>query len=146
METRTSRDARISRVGSAANFERSAGVGRQSTVNSIFVIMPYKWEGMWVFDDPRVGLLREPFVSGADVMMDKLVANLPKAEKGFRLLFSAAPFPGYAAKLEWRREEYSGNWYYSPQFDMEGWLCPALFKYFPEAPAEVYVKAEAKAG
>jgi hypothetical protein len=33
-------------------------------------------------------------------------------------------------KLEWRREEYGGNWYYSPQFDMEGWLCPALFKYF----------------
>ena len=46
-------------------------------MNSLFVIAPYKWEGMWVFDDPRVGLRREPFVSGADVMMDKLVANLP---------------------------------------------------------------------
>ena len=115
-------------------------------MNSIFVIAPYKWEGMWVFDDPRVGLHREPFVSGADVMMDKLVANLPGAEKGFRLMFSAVPFPGYAAKLEWRREEFGGNWYFSPQFGMEGWLCPALFKYFPEAPAEIFVKAEAKSG
>ena len=25
---------------------------------------------------------------------------------------------------------------------MEGWLCPALFRYFPEAPDEIYVKAE----
>jgi hypothetical protein len=115
-------------------------------MNSIFVIAPYKWEGMWVFDDPRVGLHREPFVSGADVMMDKLVANLPDAEKGFRLVFAGTPFPGYTAKLEWRREEFGGNWYYSPQFDMEGWLCPALFKYFPEAPAEIFVKAEPKSG
>jgi hypothetical protein len=25
---------------------------------------------------------------------------------------------------------------------MEGWLCPALFKYFPEAPKKLYAKAE----
>ena len=28
---------------------------------------------------------------------------------------------------------------------MEGWLCPALFKYFDTAPKEIYVKAEPKA-
>jgi prepilin-type N-terminal cleavage/methylation domain-containing protein len=38
--------------------------------NSIFVIKPYKWECMWVFDDPVVGLVREPFVAGADTMID----------------------------------------------------------------------------
>jgi hypothetical protein len=27
---------------------------------------------------------------------------------------------------------------------MEGWLCPALFKYFPSAPREIYVKVEPK--
>ncbi len=115
-------------------------------MNSIFVIAPYKFEGGWVFDDPRVGLHREAFVSGADVMMDKLVADLPEADKGYRLLFSTTPFPGYMARLEWRREEFGGNWYYSPQFDMEGWLCPALFKYFPAAPGEIYVKAEPRNG
>jgi hypothetical protein len=25
---------------------------------------------------------------------------------------------------------------------MEGWLCPAMFRYFDVAPAELYVKAE----
>lgn len=30
--------------------------------NSIFVIEPYSWEGLWVFDDPNPGLVKEPFV------------------------------------------------------------------------------------
>src|ERR1051325_2455057 len=92
-------------------------------MNAINLIAPYRHEGMWVFDDPRVGLDKEPFVSGADLMLDRLAVDIPNTQKGFRLLFSATPFPGYALKLEWRREEYGGNWYYSPQFSMEGWLC-----------------------
>ena len=111
-------------------------------MNAISVIAPYKYEGMWVFDDAAVGLVREAFVSGIDVMLDRLTASIPNAEKGFRLIFSPTPFPGHTVKLEWRREEYGGNWYYSPQFDMEGWLCPALFKYFPKAPVELYGRAE----
>jgi hypothetical protein len=112
------------------------------SVNAINFIVPYRYEGMWVFDDPRVGLNKEPFVSGADDMIDVLVAAIPNADKGFRMLFSATPFPGHTVKLEWRREEYGGNWYFSPAFEMEGWLCPALFKYFDKAPKEIYVKAE----
>jgi hypothetical protein len=27
---------------------------------------------------------------------------------------------------------------------MEGWLCPALFKYFEEAPKRIYVQVKAK--
>lgn len=115
-------------------------------MNSIGLIVPYKHEGMWVFDDPLVGLSREPFIAGIDTMIDRLVAAIPNAEKGFRLLFSAAPFPGCTVELSWRREEYGGNWYYSPQFDMEGWLCPALFKYFDKAPAKLYVRAESRNG
>ena len=113
-------------------------------MNTIGLIAPYKHEGMWVFDDPGVGLTREPFVAGIDKMIDRLVASIPNAEAGFRLLFSALPFPGYAVEIEWRREEYGGNWYYSPQFQIEGWLCPALFKYFEKAPPKLYVRAEPK--
>ena len=113
-------------------------------MNSIFVIAPYKYEGTWVFDDPAVGLLREAFVSGIDVMIDRLVADIPEAGKGFRLLFSPTPFPGYTVRLEWSRTEYGGNWYFCPQFGIEGWLCPALFKYFEKAPPELYARAEAK--
>ena len=115
-----------------------------NTMNSIRIIIPYRYEGMWVFDDPAVNLVREPFVAGIDTIIDRLVADIPGAEQGFRLLFSATPFPGHNIRLEWRREEMGGNWYYCPQFDMEGWLCPALFKYFDEAPNELYGKAEAK--
>lgn len=113
-------------------------------MNAINLIVPYRYEGMWVFDDPRVRLDKEPFVSGADSMIDALVADIPDAERGFRLLFSTTPFPGFTAKLQWRREEYGGNWYYARHFKMEGWLCPALFRYFDKAPMEIYVKAEPK--
>ena len=113
-------------------------------MNSLFVIAPYRYEGMWVFDDPRVGLVREPFVSGIDIMIDRLVAKIPNADKGFRLVFSPTPFPGHEMKLTWRRAEYGGNWYWSDEYQMEGWLCPALFKYFEKAPAELYARAEAR--
>ncbi len=113
-------------------------------MNAISVLFPYKHEGLWVFDDPDVGLRREPFVSGIDEMITRLVAPIPNAEKGFKLLFSPAPFPGHTVKLEWRREEYGGNWYFCPQLGIEGWLCPALFKYFDKAPAELYGKVEPK--
>src|SRR5438270_10056036 len=113
-------------------------------VNALLVIAPYKYQGTWVFDDPSVGLFREPFIAGIDTMIDKAVADIPNAEKGFRAIFSAAPFPGANWKLDWRREESGGNWYYSDQFKMEGWLCPALLKYFPTAPREIYVKIEPK--
>jgi hypothetical protein len=108
------------------------------------VIAPYGFNGMWVFDDATVGLSREPFVAGIDKMIDRLVASIPNAREGFRLVFSARPFPGYAIKLEWRREEAGGNWYFCPQYGTEGWLCPALFNYFEKAPAELYGRAEPK--
>jgi hypothetical protein len=113
-------------------------------MNTIGIIAPYKYEGKWVFDDAAAGLVREPFVAGIDTMIDHLVASIPNAASGFRLLFSAMPFPGFMVKLEWRRQESGGNWYHCPQYGIEGWLCPALFKYFDEAPRELYARAEPK--
>ena len=109
-------------------------------MNAINVIAPYKHHGMWVFDDQRVGLLQEPFVSGADTMIDRVVADLPNPEHGFTLVFSATPFPGHQYRLDWRRAEGGGNWYYAEQLGMEGWLCPALLRYFSEPPKELYVQ------
>jgi hypothetical protein len=113
-------------------------------MNSLSAIAPYKYEGFWVFDDPAVGLQREPFVSGADEILDILTAEIPDAASGFRLLFSPEPFPGYVARFVWAREEYGGNWYSWPERQKEGWLCPALFKYFESAPQEIYVKVSPK--
>lgn len=112
--------------------------------NSIIVIHPYKYEGTWVFDDERVGLVKEAFVSGADTIIDRMVENIPGAENGFTLLFSSGKFPGYQVEFEWKREEYDGNWYYCGAIGMEGWLCPALFKYFDETPKKIYAQFKEK--
>jgi hypothetical protein len=114
-------------------------------MNSILVIHPYKIEGVWVFDDPAVGLVQEPFVSGADTILDRMVEGIAAAESGVTVFFAASPFPGYQHEFEWRREEFGGNWYYSRRFDMEGWLCPALFKYFETAPLRIYAQVMPKA-
>lgn len=94
-----------------------------------------------MFDDDQVGLAREPFVQGADHIMDLLAAHIPDAGGGFRLIFSVRPFPGYQARLVLGRPEYGGNWYSWPEQGIEGWLCPALFKYFEIAPNEIYLQA-----
>lgn len=116
----------------------------ESTSNTILVIAPYRHAGTWVFDDPGRGLYKEPFVAGIPELIDKLVKDIPNADKGFRLLFSAKPFPEHMTKLVWKRKEAGGNWYYSEEYKMEGWLCPALLKYFRRPPKEIYAKAEPK--
>lgn len=112
-------------------------------MNSINIIKPYKYLDMWVFDDEKVGLLQEPFVSGADTLIDKATKSIPNAENGFILIFSKDYFPDTDLCLEWQRSDNAGNWYYSKEFDMEGWLCPALFKYFTDAPKNLYIKVKA---
>jgi uncharacterized protein DUF6717 len=111
--------------------------------NTLFVIEPYKSNGTWVFDDPRVGLEREPFVAGMPEIIDRAVGDIPNAEAGFTLIFSANPFPGATVELEWVREEVGGHWY--RWMDMEGWLCPALFHYFPTPPPRLYAQPKPKA-
>ena len=110
--------------------------------NSISVIKPYQWEGLWVFDDHRVGLDKEPFVGGAETLIDVAVARkgITRAKDGFLLLFSATPFPGADFHLEWVREDLDGNVYLWREEGLEGWLCPALFKYFESTPSDLYVQ------
>jgi len=110
--------------------------------NAILVIAPYRYNGTWVFDDEQAGLVREPFVAGVPEMIDVLVKDIPHAAEGFRLTFSAQPFPGFQKKLTWLRGDMGGNYYQLDDPPMEGWLCPALMKYYDQAPAELYVKAD----
>ena len=105
-------------------------------------ISPY-WStdlSTWVFDDPAVDLQLEPFVSTE--ILDLLVQDIPNAREGFCLFFSASPFMGFQRSLTLDREENGGGWYKLDNSLLEGWLCPALFLYFKEAPAKMYVKVE----
>lgn len=112
-------------------------------MNSIFTIHPYRANGMWVFDDDAVGLVREPFVGGVPEMIDLMVRDIPNADAGFTLLFSTDPFPEAQVSLEWVRGDMGGNWYRWPEREMEGWLCPALFKYFDTAPPRIHIGVRA---
>jgi hypothetical protein len=114
-------------------------------MNALIAIHPYKTQGMWVFDDAAVGLREEPFVSGADTIIDRMVQAIPNAEAGFTLIFSAQPFPGYDLEGTWVRADMSGNWYRAEGIDLEGWLCPALLKYFERPPQKLYAQFRAKA-
>jgi hypothetical protein len=116
----------------------------QLPANAIMVIMPYRYAGTWVFDDPREGLVREPFVAGVPEMIDGLVAGIPNATNGFRLTFSARPFPGYQNKLVWLRGDGGGNYYKLDGTTKQGWLCPAMFHYYQTAPKELFVKADSR--
>ncbi len=109
-------------------------------MNAINVIRPYKDEGVWMFDDKSVGVAREPFVSGADTLLDLATAMIPEAGKGFTLLFSGAPFPGWALRLTREQEELEGTWYRSEEFQRRGWLCAVLRRYFASPPPEIFVQ------
>jgi hypothetical protein len=113
-------------------------------MNAISVIFPYMFNGQWVFDDEAAGLRQEPLILGIDLMIEKATATIPNARLGFKLLFSPTPFPGYTVKLDWRRTEFGGNWYWCEQYQLEGWLCPALFRYFHQAPQQLYARAQPK--
>ena len=112
----------------------------ESERNSIRIIKPYKFAGTWVFDDENTNLVREPFVEGADDIIDVMTSPIEEAEEGFALIFSAQQFPGATLELLRMREEFGGWWYRSETLDMEGWLCPALFLYFEEAPEKLFCK------
>ncbi len=131
-------ESRMHRLGRVSN---EPGV---EMTNALMVIAPYWFQGTWVFDDAAVGLHREPFVAGMPGIIDTLVAGIPDARDGFRLTFSGAPFPGSQKELILVREETGGNWYRTEDTAAEGWLCPALFKYFEEAPERIYVRADPK--
>jgi len=119
--------------------------------NAIMTLGVYKWRGMWVFDDPDVGLVKEPFVAGIPEIIDGMLADakIKKPENGFVLQFSPTPFPESQREMTLLRPEGGGNWYRcdatSKRESREGWLCPALFKYFDQAPEKLFARVETSA-
>ncbi len=107
--------------------------------NSIRCIEVYRiGSDGWAFDDPTVGLVREPFVAGADaiisVMVSRRIAGNPKR---IIIMFSDSYFPVGDLRLDWVSHDGGGNWY--EWEGLRGWLCPALFKYFRAAPEHIFV-------
>lgn len=126
--------------------------------NSVMRLRPYLHLGTWVFDDPAAGLCKEMFVGDTNTLIDRLVTDsgldvAVSKRDGFYLTFGAVAFPGATHRFDWVREDpASGNWYcfgavksakgWEPADRAEGWLCPALFKYFAKAPLAIYARAD----
>jgi hypothetical protein len=87
--------------------------------NAIHLLMPYRHASTWVFDDPRVGLSQEPFVSGILEMIDAMVPEIPTPKRASGSYSQQRRFR--ANKSSWRRCKQNMRAY------AEGWRCPALF-------------------
>lgn len=122
-------------------------------------IYPYLYnDTCWVFDEERLGLKEEALVMGMSEMITRVVQvkQIENPGAGFALRFSNNPFE-HDIELCWTSAdevarqrncelhhlpEY-GNWYRGDIFGqpMMGWLCPALFLFFSEAPKNIYAQA-----
>jgi hypothetical protein len=122
--------------------------------NSILVIHVYYLNGLWVFDDARVGLTAEPFVGGADDFIDHLLKlkgiREEAVKKGFNAIFSKQEFRGADAQINFTCFANQGTVYTPvnvPDFrnkfgTHDLWLCPALNLYFKDSPEGIWVSVQ----
>jgi hypothetical protein len=114
-------------------------------MSNILTLHPYQINTTWVFDDEHTQLKEEAFVLGMSEIISEVInhKNIPNANTGFTMEFSDEYFEGYDAMVTKEYAESGGTWYSGNIFgkEMRGWLCPALFLYFKEAPLHIYMKA-----
>lgn len=125
----------------------------------MFTIKPYWQHNAWVFDDERVGLLAEPLVGNINMMVDYMLLekiidarspesrasalSLCRRNPNFTLTFTdTATAIDNALKLDLLRSSLSGSDYFCSKYGLEGWLCPALFLYYPTAPKALYAEVK----
>ena len=109
-------------------------------MNSIHRILVRVVEGIWIYDDASFGVLEQPFVFGADLILEKMVAQVEGARGRLNLVFSSIPFPGSQFCLGFVREETEGFVYRWEKKNLQGWLSPSLRNYFPEPPPKIYLQ------
>jgi len=107
------------------------------TANSIHTIEVYRFGSAWVFDDERVGLLKEAFVAGADTLIDKYADG----KNNITIMFSTDWFPDHSVVVEKDKDQYDvGTNYTEPVTGHNLWLCPSLNLYYSVSPDRIYVK------
>jgi len=118
-------------------------------MNTINFIYAYVHKGAWVFDDESRELDKEPFVAGADLLMDAMAGIDGKRKDGqtVAFYFAETPIPDWDVQLRIKGKDGHDGTFYMVDFpelnkNDEGpiWLCPALLKFFDESPENIYVK------
>src|SRR2546423_1023733 len=92
---------------------------------------------MWDSQHNGTGRFLKPGATAS--VRNELFARVARAA-----MFASEPFPGHQFRLDWRRSDGSGNWYYALGLELEGWLSPALLRYFPEAPKAIYFQVKSR--
>jgi len=135
-------------IRSVITSNREPKLGTRDCQNSIYTMRVYQHESSWVFDHYGLGLIKEPFVAGADEIFDE-IARLRSSQPDqacIDILFSDGQFPGWGILAEHVAPSMGGNDYQiiATEYDTldthEFWLCPALLKYFAHAPSKIFMK------
>lgn len=105
--------------------------------------------GQWVFDDSDVELTQEPFVAGADLIMDELVKTYKSPQNGFKLFIREAVPDDIENAIECIHSEKlthpligDSNYYRCSTLNRRIWLCPALYRYISYTPQVLWFWAE----
>ena len=77
---------------------------------------------------------------GIPEIINKAVAHLHDPQAGFTVLFNNTGLPSADVVLKKLDIDSGGTWYEQEGTGLKGWLCPALFKYYPVAPEKLYIK------
>ena len=117
-------------------------------MNNVNFIHSYVYNGAWVFDDESRELDKEPFVAGADILLDVMSGrDKDESKESCSFYFGQTPLPDWDVKLTKNGiDGYDGTYYLvdfpEKSVKAEGpiWLCPALLKFFVDSPSEIFVK------
>ncbi|MBL59694.1 MAG: hypothetical protein CMO75_08495 [Verrucomicrobiales bacterium] len=109
-------------------------------MNTIFRISVQSIDGLWCYDDVSFEVKGQPFVFGADLILDKMADRIDEVGDQLNLVFSSIPFPGSEFCLDFVREETEGFVYRWEEKNLQGWLSPSLRNYFPEPPPNIYLQ------
>lgn len=113
----------------------------------------YKEGSLWLFDDPDKELIREPFVTETSIVIDtmlqkhldfyKIKGPLPTEA----ILFITSEFFGphvFRRLYDGKDPATEGTTYQMDNENTAIWLCPALLKYYPAAPAQLFMSVRTR--
>lgn len=106
-------------------------------------VLPVYWHGgMWSFDDMRAGIAKKPVTRESNELIDRLVAGIPNASGGFRLILSSQRNSTADVEVVLLEEQDDFCCYRSERLDCMAWFCREALKAFDEAPSTIYMRAE----